>query len=68
MCRVKPLGAGFTEIRLTRAHEVELSMSPIPINPTLKGFTQCKNHVVFFKKYIFLKFKIYKFTVRALYY
>jgi hypothetical protein len=44
MCRIKPLGAGFTGIRLTRAHEVELSMSPIPINPTLKGFTQCKNH------------------------
>jgi hypothetical protein len=54
MCRVKPLGAGFTEIGHTRgAHEVELSMSLIPINPTLKGFRQCKNHRSFFFKIIF---------------
>jgi hypothetical protein len=48
------------------AHEVELSMSLIPINPTLKGFTQCKNHrsLNFFFNNIFN----IKITEMALYY
>jgi hypothetical protein len=49
MCRVKPFrGQALQELGLQMAHEVQLSMSPIPINPTLKGFTQCKNQRSFF--------------------